>query len=333
MKIKNINCFRYDNADLIENGCVLQEPINNIIKGFHDKKIIISGPSFSGKSLLGEYYIGNLNKTCSKGIYYPVHRTGEDIIYTLNVSREILEQYTRMRMIKKLYLMAKQFDVGLYNSDFKAMDERVRENIKKMISNVNKEKVLKDLLISEECKEKVIDDIKNKMQIESLEIVFDMLDNHSLVTQEVIKEYFDLFDRIIILTKDKDVSIDDKRREDLFNKQYSIIDLEYCYDADVIKSIINSRLAKLQEEEKVLLEYDDIYQVIDPTIFDNIVKEANGNIKAIVSGVYYALDYIINYGRKPLTKGVEYKFLYNVESRIATENNYQKSYPARVLKL
>ncbi len=332
-KVNIINSFKSDNYDLLESDYIFKDPFDEIIDSLNNQKIIISGPSGSGKSLFGQYYTNVLRQSYSNGIYYPIRKVGEDIIYTLNVSEKILEHYTEMRMIKHLCSMVNQSDFSLYNSDFRQTDENVREDIKKLISNVNKEKVINTFLTFGERTEELISDIKRKMQIESLEIIIDMLDNHSQIIQGIIKKYFTLFDRSIVLTKDKEVSLNDDKRQYLLDEKYRIIDLQYCYDPEILRSIINRRLIKLHKEKDVLLGYDDIYQIINPMSFDSKVNLAKGNISAIVNGVYYALNYIVNEGRKPLSKAVDFKFDYYVNKCIEMGNKKNISNYAKILKL
>ncbi len=332
-KVNIISSIKSDNRDLLESGYVLKDPFNEIIDRFDNQKIIIVGPSSSGKSLFGQYYVNILGQSYSNGIYYPMRKVGEDVIYTLNVSKKKLEHYAEMKMIKYLCTMVKQSDYTLYNSDFKQIDEENREDIKRLISNINKEKAIGTFLTFGQYTRGLVDGIKRKMQIGSLEIIFDMLDSHNQLIQETMKKYFTLFDRSIVLTQDKEVSIDDYKRQYLLDEKYSIIDLEYCYDLEILRSIVNKRLMKIQMETGALLGYDDIYQIINSSIFENQVAAAKGDISAIVHGVYYALDYIVNEGRNPLTKAVDYKFGYNSDRCIEMENKKQISNPARVLKL
>ena len=48
-KVNIISSIKSDNRDLLESGYVLKDPFNEIIDRFDNQKIIIVGPSSSGK--------------------------------------------------------------------------------------------------------------------------------------------------------------------------------------------------------------------------------------------------------------------------------------------
>ena len=264
--------------DLINSNELVREPVDkevNDILNMKDKRIILTGNRGTGRSTV---LYGLKNKgldSKEKTIYHfpasiiilskePNERFSDkvfDCFYELCFTYRILE------FIKINYPM-------IFEKYFKKDNELVENLINKYYIAINNslyEEVSFDTNIT--TKELSLDTLKRFreiMEIEKLNIAidrFDSVNGSSQYVQQIYKKYFDMFDKVILVSDDKNLD-----KQELLNKGYNLRKITYGNDKDVLREIVRRRIL-LNNKEKNEKISEEIFT--SDLVLDKVVQLGN----------------------------------------------------------
>lgn len=277
--------------EIIKTEQFVREPVdtlsNDIVKN-SSKMIILNGGRGSGKSLIlynmEDKGLGTENQTIFT-------RFDSTINFSIN-SNELFDErffnhYYELVFSWKLLSYIRRNYILTYDSNFKDIETLLRwisKSTDHFINNVcfDKEE-LQRYLTPNEISNEIIERFKKCLGIETLALAidrFDWINGSSAYTQQIIRKYFDLFDKTIITTDDSSLDSEDRRIE-LENKGYSFVPTMYGKNVDVIKQIIRKRIKLYNEITANSRRFFD-ESIMTDEIYESLVGKSNGNISLVL---------------------------------------------------
>lgn len=269
-------------------GHIYQEPVNELVgelKANTSKRIILTGNKGSGKSTI-------LYQMEKEGIttYNPSIISYFDSVGITLGECDKEELYTHMyelEMSNNILNYINKYYRDIYYDHFKDLHRLIKSLITELniyIRNIGFQNVkINRMYKNGELTEKIVKTFKKSL--ESLTLIidkFDSIDNGSELSQRKLSNYFDLFDKIIIVGEDK--TIKSERKQELNNKGYQIINVEYGTNINNIKGILFPIIGKYN----ISLIKDDIPFPLENLTDELLTKVSNmtkGNIDIILKSV------------------------------------------------
>jgi len=284
--------IRYINPrEIIKSEQFIREPVDalsHVIVKSSSKTIILKGGRGSGKSLilynLEDKGLGTSNQTIFT-------RFDSVINFSINpnelFNERFFNHYYELVFSWKLLSYIKRNYILTYDSNFKDIEELLRgvsKNTDYFINNVcyGKEE-LQRYLTPNEISSEIIERFRKCLGIESLTLAIDRFDwtnGSSAYTQQIIRKYFDLFDKTIITTDDPSLDSKDRRIE-LGIKGYSFVTALYGKNVDIIKQIIKNRIKLYNETMGNSRRFFD-ESIMTDEIYESLVGKSNGNISLVL---------------------------------------------------
>lgn len=287
---------KYINAEMLVNSKeFVREPVDRICKIFEDsssKRSILGTERGSGKSVI----LHNLEKrgigTEQQCIYTSfdlgfIH--GLDSIYT----KEFFEHYYEVIIAKKILNYINKYYEFTYENEFKFIDMELNILIKEINNYINTARYYENMRLSRYLKSgeisgEILTKFKKSLNIDSLNWAidrFDWINGSSELSQTILSKYFDMFDKTIITTDDKNMKV--ANHSNKYIKQgYDIYYTTIGKNPIIVKEIIRRRIKQYNNDKNtefnVNLLTDNIYQII--------TDKANGNIDVILDSVSNFID-------------------------------------------
>lgn len=271
---------------LLAKDLLVREPVDmcseKIIKN-NSKKIVLTGGYGVGKSIV----ISNLIDKTS-GTNNPVIETYFDLIGTLDnvFSEEFKRHYYEVLFSFKLLNYIRKYYSITYEENFLKYNSFIYQNIKEIDEYINKyfyeKRHLNKYYNTKEISSFILEKFKEckNLNFVSLSInKFDRINNSNLLTQKILSEYFDMFDKVIITSNDERLKDKEFKSNDIF-KDYLFMDINYGKNIFVIREIIKKRIE--QSDKKNLIDFDKY----SDEICKILIEKTNGNINLMI--------YIIN---------------------------------------
>ncbi len=120
---------------------------------------------------------------------------------------------------------------------------------------------------------------------------FEQTDGNSEISQQCLSSYFNIFDRVIISSREEKIINDEGRRKGLEEKGFSLIKADYNQNIEVIKKIIMSKIDEInitQKEEKMIL-FDK--SVMTDELINSIMIRTDFDIKQILERIDQMASY------------------------------------------
>lgn len=165
---------------------------------------------------------------------------------------------------------------GILDTQIEAIAEEVKNLRRLFVYDIN------NLGISKEFKSKILrpgyytqylaQKIKSIYYPEKFSFLVDRFDwmfNRSIEAQKCIKDYFYLFDQVVLTTDD-----------DSYSAKYPTIEVNYGKEKEVVKEIIRKHIEKTKNNES-RGKYLDLSYISEDTL-DFIIEKANGDIESIL---------------------------------------------------
>lgn len=273
--------------ELINSDIYVREPVDkykNKINNSESNKVILTGGRGTGKSVvlneLQQRGLGTNNQTVLMRFDSVINF---DINPTEYFSREFFINYYELEMANFLLSYIRKYYGLHYERYFCKYWYEVKERLDKVVHYANniafvEDDYLNDLMNAHEITSKIIDDMKNIIGIDKLNVAFDRFDwtnGKSAFSQVLLKEYFDSFDKAIITTDDENLN-----DEKYINNGYNIIKLDYGKDIDVVKKIINNRIDQyLQKNHDINIDSEKLNDEVFKFLLDN----TDGNISTMIN--------------------------------------------------
>lgn len=316
---------RIQARDLINSEEFVREPVNEIcdkINESKNNKIILEGTRGCGKSTV----LYNL-KYSSINTKNPTIYTLFDPVILFSKSNEkyfnynFKKQYYELRLCFRLLGFIKKYYGLVYEKYFKEIYielEKYSTVIDEIINNsFYKNTECNELFELTEPTLRIIDKLKEVLKLESLNISFDRFDwvnGSDPVVQQILSEYFDLFDKVILTTDDECIN---EKKTELEKKGYSFETIDYAKNEIVIKQIIKSRLNNNKEKTIFKEEY------ITDKIYSDLIEKTNGNITLLFDIVRDVIG-LCDWNNK--TDDIENLFYVQSEYELKKEKQFKKLY-------
>lgn len=289
----------------------IREPVDKMCRNIDDasKNVILTGGRSIGKTsvLLNKENIGLGN---SNQCIYTTFSTSDIFSLTNKILEgEFAEHYYELVISSALISYVKRYYPLTYENELKKADEVIESmfnDINNYIRNYRYKNLEKCISLKQgDLSSKIFNIIKEKLDIEKLSLAIDRFDWLKQRSQEVIKPYFDLFDKTIITVDD----IDSLQNNNL-NSEYSIVNCNYNFDIYFIKEFIK-RLINEYEDKQVFP-----VSVITDDFCERIIKLSGGNL-SIIKNVIYRL--FLEYKYNPLNQTVDIDKYLNILSEDENE--------------
>ena len=149
-----------------------------------------------------------------------------------------------------------------------------------------KRKIDKYLIDWKNSKDKMPLIVKGARQIGKTESIENFAKNNYKNIVEINfaldKKYFDIFDQNIIISSDEEVYGNIYRRENLKEKGFDIINIDYAKDPKVLIDIIDARIKLHNQSCSNEYKLKLLEQMLDEDVIKKIAVLSNGNIRKIL---------------------------------------------------
>lgn len=281
--------MRYiDGKELINSKEFVEEPVKEINKKIEEtssKRIVLYGTRGTGKTSV--LYSNEKEKINSSNP--SIYTRFESMRLFGNGSNEdpfnmeFINHYYELAMAGKILYYLKQNHNKYYEKELLSFEEKVDNillNTNKYIRHIHFRRVdLEKKLEFGEITSKIIEKMKKDLGITSVHLLidrFDWTDNRSRLSQEILKKYFELFDKVVISIDDEDI-LNEKNQKPFQEQGYKFVKVDYGKEKEILKQIISLRIKKYNENLKDNDRYFSVSLLTDE-IIDSIISETNGNI-------------------------------------------------------
>ena len=267
----------------------------NKIDKINSKRIILNSGRGTGKSLvLYNLEIQNIGKN-TPFIYTSFDAIGLFHQFPNEIFNEkFLNHYYEVVFANKLLNYIKKYYAVIYETNFKDI-ECVLDFISKDTDNYINQALYRNINLNkylttgELCCE-ILKKFKKALNINSLSLGidrFDWINGSSEYSQKILTKYFNLFDKVIITSDD--ITLDTEKQNTLLEKGYSLTEIDYCKDLEVVKEIIKKRIILYNRNIKNGNEYFN-EDIITNEIYHMLVDKFEGNISLMLDCVGEVID-------------------------------------------
>ena len=285
--IKNVNVNELVFSDLFRKDVV--DSVNEEMGDFRGK-FILTGSRGCGKStVLTDREVRSINTE------HPAFLTrfdGAGLFGTKDnayFNKKVMEHYYEIVMTSKFLHYVKTYYPEVYASKLGAIAERMGRKTEELDNYINNA-IYKDCSIdhkffSGEALSEAISLFRNSVGAKSFTLMIDRFDwthNSDPRVQDILKNYFSMFEKVIVTSDDPSLSCM-KRRKSLEDRGFSFVDMDYSSDLDVVKDIVQRRF-----------ELDDItspeFPIEDVSDEDylKIIDRTQGNLEMVLDTFLYA---------------------------------------------
>lgn len=278
---------RIEARNLINSNEFVSEPVNKIcdrIKQNKNNKIILKG---FGKSVV--LYNLKYSSINTKNPFVYAHFDPVSLFYKSNekyFDDNFKKQYYELGLCFRLLGYIKKYYGLVYEKYFKEIYLELEKHSNILDERINfsryKETSTIDLFELKEPTTRIINRLKEVLKLETLNIGYDRFDwvnGGDSKIQQILSEYFNLFDKVVLTTDDDSI---DRKIKILKEKGYSFETIDYGKNVAVVRQMIKARLDNLEEPIIFKEEY------ITDEIYNDLIEKTNGDINlifAIVSEV------------------------------------------------
>lgn len=295
--IKNINA-----ANLIGDYLFVKEPVNQLYKRINElsaDRIILTGGRGVGKSVVLLNKERNDLVSDDKSIFIDCvpSSCGEDSSYD---EKFVTHYYEMLFSLSILKYIKRNYELT-YNKYFVEMDNKLKKIIHDTLDYINNVSYMdvsfNNYLSIGDISSCILDKFKNIIDVNTLTLMidrFDSIDGTGKTFQKSLSNYFEMFDRVILSSDDIDLL--KENRDNLVDKTYTFIDIDYSKNPEVVKEILYRRILNhnLYSSTKEKLSYD----LFNDEIYKYITDKCNGDIKIMLDVLRDIINDFCFYGDK-----------------------------------
>ena len=301
---------RIDSRDIIHSNVFISEPVNEIcdrIKENKNNKIILKG---FGKSVV--LYNLKYSSVNAKNPYVYARFDSVSLFYKSNekfFNDNFKRQYYELGLCFRLLGYIKKYYGLVYEKYFKEIYIELEKHSNIIDSKINfaryKDTPNVDLFELKEPAIRIINRLKEVLKLDTLNIGYDRFDwvnGGDAKIQQILSEYFNLFDKVVLTTDDD--SIDNKIKS-LEAKGYSVETLDYGKNINYVRQMVKARLDNLEEQTIIKEDY------ITDEIYKDLIEKTNGDMELMFAIVNEVI------GLCAFDNSVK-----NLEKHFSTQSNY-----------
>ena len=285
--VRNLQVNNLLFSDLLVKEAV--DDVNEEITDINVRKIILASGRGTGKSvILGKRELDSLK---SKDLAILTRFDAVGIFGTKDnkyFNKKVMEHYYEVIMAKKLLNYIKEYYPDLYYRECSRLDGVVSEKIFEVDRYINdafyKDSLLNQPLFSGEIVSYIVSILRRGTKASSLTLMMDRFDwvhNSDPRVQNILKKYFDMFEKVII-TSDDSTIWSDKRMSQLKGMGFEVVDFSYARDPQVIKKIVEPRFEL--DEHKLGVKRFPVCDISDED-YSMLVERCDGNISTMLDAL------------------------------------------------
>ena len=287
--IKNVNV-----NELLFSDLLVKEPVretNDKLTGNGKRgQFILTGSRGCGKSTVLASRENDSLKTTNPAVL--TRFDGAGLFGTKEgkyFNKHIMEHYYEVVMCKKFLDHIKEFYPELFYSKFGHLSSVVGNKIYELDNYINnaiyKDLTIQHQLFSGEVLSEIVSLFRQGVGAESLTLMIDRFDwthNSDPRVQEILKNYFSMFEKVIITSDDPSLSTDKKKVAGLRDKGFELATVDYSSDLDTVKQIVERRV-----------ELDDTHprlpvELLTEEDYLSLRERCGGNLNLILESFMYA---------------------------------------------
>ena len=282
--IKNLHTNKLYISNLFVKEAVDEE--NRKLDEMGNGKIILTGGRGTGKSIVLHDREKRSIGTSDPAILMRFDACGifgkkEDAIF----NSSLMKHYYEVLISKYMLNYIEAYYPILFEKKFGDLDEKIHRKIKEVDNYINnayfRNTPLPRNYFTGEVSSEILSRFRRLTGVDSVTLMmdrFDWMHNSDYRVQGIMKNYFDMFDKVIITSDDKN-AVKGKRAIDLADRGFKITEVGYSKDSDVVKEIVNRRfLLDPEQREKTF----PIGEVSDLT-YDSLIDRSRGNISTVLN--------------------------------------------------
>lgn len=282
------------NSDkLVNSSEFVREPIDSVFKEINNElssRIIINGGRGIGKSVLLSSIENRTISTESPYISARFDAIGLGVENDEYFDDNFFTHYYEVLLCNKLLNYIRN-NYGVYRKQFLDYENKVRVLLNNTYDYINEvyygKCKLNRYLSSGELSLEILDKIKEVLGLDKVNLIidnFDKINNSSEIAQQNISGYFDNFNKVILAVSDENINEDN-----LINKGYSFISLDYSKDLEVIKEIIRRRVVFYTKNKTRYVSLD--VDLFTNRVCEKLISETNGDLRIMLEVVWKLCDY------------------------------------------
>ena len=292
--------------EIINSSNFVKEPVDKVIDTINksDKnRIVLTGPRCSGKSIVLKSYEKELINSNNPSIYVFMD-PGLDSLTNSEVEIKISSE---LHLCSWIIFYIKEYYNDLYELCFLELCNELKNKSNLLVRYIN-ERIFYDLefpfneFVPGDLLGRIVKNMKEVMEFDTVTICLDRFDwrnaGDSNKFQKAVSFYFDLFDKVILTTDDKEVYNDiNNRRVRLKNNGYDVIDVDYGKDIEIAKRIISADLkyyAKNKNQMRGISDrqFIDLRYLLSEDNYNVLIEKCGGNFELLFSTLrkLYAWD-------------------------------------------
>ena len=286
--IKNVSVNQLLFSDLLVTEPV--DKVNEQITGDSKRgKFILTGSRGCGKSTVLARREAQSIKTPHPAILTRFDGAGlfgtKDNKY---YNKPIIEHYYEVIMCKKFLDYIKEYYPDLFVAKFGRLDSVTSNRLYGIDHYINnamyKDCEIGHKLFSGEALSEIVSLFRQGVGAESLTLMIDRFDwthNSDPRVQDILKNYFSMFEKVILTSDDPSISNDKKRKAALDDRGYQLVQMDYGTYLDPVREIVQRRFE---------LDEDTTFPIGDVQDEDylKLIDRCGGNIDMILDTFQYA---------------------------------------------
>lgn len=288
--VKNVNV-----NELLFSDLLVKEPVreaNDSLTGNEKRgKLILTGSRGCGKSTVLASRENDSLKTTNPAVL--TRFDGAGLFGTKEgkyFNKRVMEHYYEVVMCKKFLDHIKEFYPQLFYARFANLNSIVGNKVHELDNYIN-DAIYRDLsidhkLFSGEMLSEIVSLFRQGVGAESLTLMIDRFDwthNSDSRVQEILKNYFSMFEKVIITSDDPTLRTDKKKIAGLRDKGFDIAVVDYASDLDTVRQIVEKRF-ELDDETHPRFP---IEQITDEDYL-SLMERCDGNLDTILESFIYA---------------------------------------------
>ncbi len=279
----------------LKSDLFVRKPVDDVCRKINDnssKQIILNGGRGTGKSTI-LYNLRNSSIGTDSPTFYTYFESATSIPREPNnlFNEEFLKHYYELKFSLKLLQNIKEKYPIIFVKYFLGINETARNLNMEMcdyINNrfyVNPRGSIDTYLAPGQMSYEILERLKSGLGIGSINVSidrFDHINGSSAYVQNLLSEYFSMFDKTIITADDPSVSIENVRE-----KGFDIITADYGGNIDIVRDIINR---KIQEQTAYDQRKYFNLSLVTGEILERLIADSNGNISIMLKAATEAVD-------------------------------------------
>lgn len=289
----NKNYFK----DIFDITGYVREPVDEVckrIKCSDSNKIILCGGRGSGKTNVLYHMETQGVGTYQQSIY--IRFDTITAFYHTSDYQKLLIHYYELLISNHLLLYIKKYYSFTYQKYFLEFEPLINQSLDVMHHYINmsgfEEITLSHYLSTGEISKKLLEIAKKELCVESFTLMidrFDWLHSEDHLQQSILRNYFDIFDKVIITCDDETIT-----KENVSERWYSLVSVDYNKDCDVVTEILRRKIAQYNSE--TILDYHVLFN-LNPEFVQILIDKTDGNISMMI-GVIMEIRNIQNWEKE-----------------------------------